>query len=115
MSLPTTTSQPPARRGSLPGQLRWPIVSSLLDAELPFGRFLRDCDSEVANPDQVIRCRGEGKHPSDPMATSIFRLGHRSDCLHPAEDFLDPLAGSLTHLVAVLASGSTVDCARAIG
>src|SRR5580765_2514705 len=70
---------------------------------------------EVPHSYQVIsRCR-EGEHPSDSIRPPEPGFSLQRDGLHPAEDFLNALALPLTHRVAFVTRGSSVNRAPPVG
>src|SRR5258706_4886329 len=50
---------------------------------------------QVPHSDQIVGCRGEDKHPTDPRHSLMPGLAHQPDCLQPAEDLFHTLTDSL--------------------
>ena len=65
--------------------------------------------SEVPQSHQIVDRHGEGEHPGHAVAAAMPRLAKQADRLEPPEHFLDPLAESLAHAVARVASGPRVE------
>src|SRR3989442_5697209 len=70
---------------------------------------------EGPDADQVVGREGKRKHPVHAAGAPVPRLAHQSDGLEPAEDLLDALASALTHAVARMPRGATVDRAGPVG
>src|SRR5271168_2967177 len=51
---------------------------------------------EVAHPHQVVGGGREGKHPTDPVGTTMPGLAQTADGLDPTEDLFHPFALDLT-------------------
>ena len=61
---------------------------------------------EIADPDQVVDCRGEREQPDDPPDVAELDLAAVAHRLQPAEDLFDPFAFLLTHGVAGMTGGA---------
>src|SRR5262249_6870819 len=72
---------------------------------------LASCGDRAEGPQshQIVDRHGEGKHPADTVAAAMPRLAKQTDRLEPPEHFLDPLADSLAHAVARVASRPRVE------
>src|SRR5206468_7671704 len=69
---------------------------------------------QIPDAHQVVDRQAEHEHPADAPPTAVARLPHQSDRLEPAEDLFDPLALLLTHLVAGVARGASIDRTRTV-
>ena len=64
---------------------------------------------EIAHPHQVEDRRGKGKEPADPPHPTACDLPQQPHGLQPAEDLFDPFALLLTHGVAGMAGGPSIN------
>src|SRR5882724_9985406 len=69
---------------------------------------------QVPDAHQVVDSQAEDEHPTDAPPAAAARLPHQPDGLEPAEDLFDPLALLLTHRVASVARGASIDRARTV-
>ena len=64
---------------------------------------------EIAHPHQVVHGRGEGEQPADPLEATEFDFAQQPHRLQPPEDLFDPFALLLTHGVAGMAGGPSIN------
>ena len=64
---------------------------------------------EIAHPHQVVHGRCEGEQPADSLHTAQFDLPDQPDRLQPAEDLFDPFPLLLTHGIAGMAGGPSIN------
>ena len=64
---------------------------------------------QIPQPDQVIGGGGEGERPIHQGDAAMPELAQAADGLHPAEDLFHEFSFPLTHVIARLPRGPTVD------
>src|SRR5213593_1514046 len=69
---------------------------------------------QIPDPHQVVDRQAEDEHPPDAPPAPVACLPHQPDRLEPAEDLFNPLAFLLTHRVARVARGASIDRARPV-
>ena len=68
---------------------------------------------QVPHSDEVVSGGRKGEHPSDLVHTAMSGLAQHSDCLQPAEYFLDPFPPDLTDFVSGVSRRAPIDGAAA--
>src|SRR3954451_5408572 len=61
---------------------------------------------QIPHSDEVVSSGRKGEHPSDLVHAAMSGLTQHSDCLQPAEYFLDPFPPNLTYLVSGVSRGA---------
>src|SRR5216117_3024993 len=69
---------------------------------------------QVSNSNQVVGRGPEGEHSSEAFPVSMSSLARQPDGLDPTKDLSHPLPLSLTHRVARMLCGATVNRARSM-
>ena len=67
-----------------------------------------------AHADQVVRRRGEQELPVHAPSATVPELAQSAHRLHPAEDFFDAFAGTLTDGIARMPCGSRIERATVL-
>src|SRR5437764_6932975 len=68
---------------------------------------------QVPHSDEVVSSGRKSEHPSDLVRAAMSGLAQHSDCLQPAEYFLDPFPLHLTDLVSGMSRGAPINGAAA--
>ena len=70
---------------------------------------------DVSDSNHVVGGGGEGEHPTDSFAASVFGLAQASGGLDPTKDLFDELAFLLAQNITIVACCAFVDAAGAAG
>lgn len=73
------------------------------------GRPLARTPPEIPYSNQIVNCRGEVEDPVDSLLTTMLRLAHQPNRLHPTKELLDQLAFGLADSISGMSCGSTVN------
>src|SRR4051812_30465243 len=64
---------------------------------------------QIPHSDEVVSSGRKGEHPSDLVHAAMSGLTQHSDCLQPAEYFLDPFPLYLTYFVSGVSGGAPIN------
>src|SRR5881227_4170822 len=64
---------------------------------------------QVPHSDEVVSSGRKSEHPSDLVRAAMSGLAQHSDCLQPAEYFLDPFPLDLTYFVSGVSRGAPIN------
>src|SRR5436305_10716877 len=68
---------------------------------------------QIPHSDEVVSSGRKGEYPSDLVHAAMSGLTQHSDCLQPAEYFLDPFPLNLTYFVSGVSRGAPINGAAA--
>ena len=64
---------------------------------------------QVAYPDEDVGRSRQDEHPAEALDASMPGFAHQAHGLEPAKDFLDPSPFLMTHQIAGMPGGATID------